>query len=291
MRLDRLLPLAAAALVAACNPQSAERTSGAARAPIPAAQPSTAQPPAAQAAKADCPCPKGAKAKAEPRRKAIVHKASHKAAAHPHRRTYRRYEALAGGPPSRSEYARVPPGYYEDGPATSYRYGPAYPPAPAYRDDDYGRRHSYHYERRDEGRYDDRRSGYEERGGRYEDRRNGYEDRRAWREPAPPPPPPPADRYGPEREQRWEDGRSYEGGAAYNEGYSSHDDYVRREPPPPPAARHGYSERRAYEQRSESSSSYESRSESRGGPCCRSEAAGFDAHGFLTWPGKVPARP
>lgn len=265
MRLDRLLlPIAAGVLVAACNPLSADR-GGAARAPIPAMKA-----PAAQSAAAGCPCAEKEKAKATaaaaPRRKVVAQKA----VANPERRTYRRYEALAGGPP-RAEYARVPQEYYADSAATTYRYGPAYP-RPAVREPDHGYR-DYSYSEREDGWRDHRR---------YE--RDDYEDRRARHAP---PPREPEDRYGPEGSQR------REGGSAYSERYSSREDEARRVPPPP--AGYGYRERRAYEgryeERSESESSYEFRSASQGRPCCHSEAAGFDANGFLTWPGKVPARP
>lgn len=51
-----------------------------------------------------------------------------------------------------------------------------------------------------------------------------------------------------------------------------------------------YSERTTFH-----SSSASRRFERHGGPCCEREAppqaAGFDSYGFLTWPGKVPARP
>ena len=86
------------------------------------------------------------------------------------------------------------------------------------------------------------------------------------------PPPPPLerreDRYG-HREGRYE-----------------------REAPPPPAP--GWNRYQRYERHEQASSSYRAFSdETVEGPCCgrgRVEAAGFDARGFLTWPGKVPAR-
>jgi hypothetical protein len=308
MRLCRLLlTFAAAAALAACNPQSTDRN--AARAPIPPAQstgPSAAAEPACPPVPA-CPPAKAAKARsgkvrAASHRRAVVHRA----VAQPRHRTYRRYEALAGGPPSHREYARVRQDDYgyDDGAATTYRYGPAYPPAwrPEEREGTWRRYEAppepYRYHR--------------------EEQRRGAE---VYERPLPPPPP--VDRYGPDRSSR------YEGGSSYSERYSSRDhDDVRR---PPPVeryserradgyeARRGYDdraesyrerrtyddreeaskERRAYEGRSsryeahreESSSTYESESRTSSGPCCRSEAAGFDANGFLTWPGKVPARP
>jgi hypothetical protein len=305
MRLDRLLPLAAAALLAACNPQAADR-SGAARAPIPAAQA-----PGPQATSAACPetpapacVPDKAKAAAGPaahatrvaaRHRAVARKAAvHRAAVQQPRRSYRRYEALAGGPQPHSgyarvphrDYARVPQDGYANGPATTYRYGPAYPPA--------GRADERDYDRYGEGRYPgdayDQGYGYDRREGRRVDRYDRREDHAARREP------PPQDRYGPGRSSRQDEE------ALYNERYG-----VRRhegvpQPPPvfdPPDGRvydGRVIERRAYEgryeSRTESRSTYESRSVRRDdGPCCRTEAAGFDANGFLTWPGKVPARP
>jgi hypothetical protein len=316
MRLCRLLlTFAAAAALAACNPQSTDK--GAARAPIPPAQstgPSAAAEPACPPVPA-CPPAKASKARsgkvkaawAASHRRAVVHRA----VAQPRHRTYRRYEALAGGPPSHREYARVPQDDYgyEDGAATTYRYGPAYPPAwrPEEREGIWRRYEAppepYRYHRE-------------------EQRRGAEVYERAL--PPPPPPPPPVDRYGPDRSSR------YEGGSSYSERYSSRDHDEARRPPPPVdryserradgyEARRGYDdraesyrerrtyddreeaykERRAYEGRSsryearreESSSTYESESRTSAGPCCRSEAAGFDANGFLTWPGKVPARP
>ena len=49
----------------------------------------------------------------------------------------------------------------------------------------------------------------------------------------------------------------------------------------------GYEERGGYEQRG----GYDRRSGGRGCDCGPREAAGRDRNGFLTWPGKVPARP
>jgi hypothetical protein len=278
MRLNRLLPLAAAVFVTACNPQAADRP-GSARAPIPAAEV-----PASQAASAACPqapapactppkvaaggapAPQGTRVAA--RHKTVVRKA----AARQPRRAYRRYEALAGGPAPHSEYARVPQREYArvpqddyaDGPATSYRYGPAYPPAA--RPDEYG------YDRYERSRREGGARGWEDR----------YDGRRALREPSP------EDRYGPGRPFRQEDGPAY--GGRY--GARRHEGELRR---PPRFDRRLYEERGyegRYESRSESSSTYESYgARFEGGPCCRTEAAGFDVNGFLTWPGKVPARP
>lgn len=50
----------------------------------------------------------------------------------------------------------------------------------------------------------------------------------------------------------------------------------------------GYEQRGGYDERG----GYDSRGEGRGcGGCAPREAAGRDRNGFLTWPGKVPARP
>lgn len=310
MRLDRFLPFALAALVAACNPQAADR-SGAARAPIPAAQA-----PAPEAASAACPeTPAPAcvtdKASAKPawrgtrvaaRHKPVVHKTVvHRAAAQPPRSAPRRYEALAGGPAPHSgyarvphrDYARVPQDDYPNGPATTYRYGPAYPPAARSDERDYDRYVGDAYGPDERYRRREERRGPPPRDDHY-DRGEHHGARRA-------PPPPPEDRYGARRSSREDEE------ALYNERYGVRRHEGMPQPPPvfdPPDGRvyegRAYdgraSERRSYEgryeSRSESRSTYESRSVRRDdGPCCRTEAAGFDANGFLTWPGKVPARP
>jgi len=300
MRLNRLLPFVAAAALAACNPQSADRAGGAARTPI-----SPAQTQAATAAdncpKAQAPVCPGAKShraagvKAAAHRKAVAHRAGvHRAAVHrapaaQRHRTWRHYEALAGGPPRHREYARAPRedysyderGYDErayddraDAPATTYRYGPAYPPG-------------WRSDQRDEdrGRYEARRAPRPP----HPVERRYYEARRA---PPPPrpvdrPPPPHEDRYGADRSSQWEEGSSS------SESRSTHE--YRETPVEPPRSAYRYRQgayegSSRYESQSESASRYESRSYGEG-PCCRSEAAGFDSNGFLTWPGKVPARP
>ena len=307
MRLDRLLPFAAAVLVAACNPQAADQ-SGSARAPIPAAAA-----PAAGATPTACPqtpapaCAAdraGAKPAARGTRVAARHRAAagkavaHKAAAAPPRRSWRRNEALAGGPQPHSgyarvphrDYARVPQDDYPNGPATTYRYGPAYPPAarPDERDDDRYVGDAYGPDDRHERREDRRVLREPPRDDRYV-RGEEHGARRA-------PPAPPEDRYGARRSSREDEE------ALYNERYGARRHEGMPQPPPvfgPPDGRAhggGASERRSYEgryeSRSESRSTYESQSVRRDdGPCCRAEAAGFDANGFLTWPGKVPARP
>jgi hypothetical protein len=269
MRLRLLLLIAASAALASCDPQTAGKSGGAARAVIPTAPATLATDNCPKAPAPVCPGATAGKvrhgaAKSTARHKAAIHRAStRKAGAH----RVRRYEALAGGPPAPArEYARVPQGgdYYArgerfDGPATSYRYGPVYPPA--WRPDD---------RREERRRYDERSSG-----GTHYYRHGGA---------GAPLPPPAPDRYGPDRPSRSEEG-------AY--GY----DADREEP----RSSSGYRERRTderrilryEERRSESSASHEEHSWSSQGGCCQGggEAAGFDANGFLTWPGKVPARP
>lgn len=79
---------------------------------------------------------------------------------------------------------------------------------------------------------------------------------------------------------------------SYREGRVYEDEHSDRR-------RHGHHHGEAYASRSERSYSVEESETTTeraqvAGPCCapaRPQAAGFDANGFLTWPGKVPARP
>lgn len=90
-----------------------------------------------------------------------------------------------------------------------------------------------------------------------------------------------------ERSHSYREGRAYEG---ERHGEMKRWGYGRRESG---AHGDGYASR---SERAYADEESETRSESgeHASPCCRPappQAAGFDAHGFLTWPGKVPARP
>jgi hypothetical protein len=306
MRLRYVLSFAAALALAGCGEPAAKKAADAARTPLPATAAAPACPPAPACVPQTATAKPSARAGAS--RKAVAHKASHRTASrkalasHRHQRAYRD-EGLAGGPPER-RYRRwdgrsPEPGYayrrYGEG---GYRYG-ALP-----RDwDDDGRRYDdrrYDDQRDDGRRYDDGDWGPPPNGSGYYYRRHG--DNR------------PADRYGPGAAGARGDERSTERysshdseGARRQGGYSrdgaDHDyEALRGED----RATSGYAEQRNYrggrwmraERRDSetSTSSYTERTTSGSygggsGPCCGAGAAGFDANGYLSWPGKVPARP
>lgn len=279
MRLRYALPFAAALLLLGCNDQTAGKS---ARAPIP---PSACPPTPA------C-TPVATKAAAAKRGKATVHRTAHRKA-HPaavHRVVARRTqnarleEGLAGGPPT-SQYRRyrgpdietqAPYAYRRYG-AGGYQYG-ALPPPRDWRDEA--------YDGRDEA--------------------------------APPPPPGGSGYY---RHRHGEEGRAPESRSGSSEHYSRQDGggahrqggYSRG------GTTYGYDDRRDEDRSTEGfverrierdgawmrserrdsetmTSTYSEHSTSGGpGPCCAAPpptgAAGFDRNGYLTWPGKVPARP
>jgi len=323
MRLRYILPFAAVLALASCNDQTARKAADASRTPLPATAAGPACPPTPA-----CIPAKTAGAKAGAARKAAVHKTSHRKASpasgrkvaansHRHYRTYRD-DGLAGGPPAR-HYRRwdgrsPEPGYayrrYGEG---GYRYG-ALPP----RDwSDDGRRHD------DRRAYEDRRT-YEDRGRETYERDDdgapgaggwasppkgsGYYYRHGGAERGP-------DRYSPGYSSRPQEGPSVAERYSSRESDGSHRrggdvrggqvydyDALRNDERATSGYREGHSYRdgrwmRAERRDSETStSSYEERSSSGGtGPCCVSGssvgAAGFDRNGYLTWPGKVPARP
>lgn len=143
------------------------------------------------------------------------------------------------------------------------------------------------------------------------DHREADRDRESYR--AEPPPPPLAqqeryDRHGRHetygREDRYggarmEDRREHHDGHARG-GYARRETYVERRPLAPVHGGVRRYEDRSYEETARYRESYREsgaswREEVRGqGPCClapSAEAAGRDANGLLTWPGKVPAIP
>jgi len=141
------------------------------------------------------------------------------------------------------------------------------------------------YERQDDGVRVYGGQAFEERDQRYSRRR--YDDADRYDD-APPPPPPPGG--SPEEQDR-----RYLEPPPVHDRYSGGRSYHRESG----RTRGGvYGERSRYEShsQSESHSAYgdstfvEQRLD---GPCCVAgpRAAGFDGSGFLTWPGKVPARP
>ncbi|HEX2558818.1 hypothetical protein [Phenylobacterium sp.] len=303
MRISWLIPLAALALAGcqAREPQAPGRPGGqaaappAATAPVP---PPTLEPAPQTAAGLACPpakvqaaCPPAAKASAR-RQKA---------------RTVRHTGAVAQRVVQRRDR-----GGYERRPVVV-------PPGGGYRYEDLEDREieRRYAERRYEGERYGRREGHETDGGyRHEDHRHpedGYLDVRPYRKPLPPPPRHDeerfADRESYRREDRYSGGHVERRGGYAQGGYERHEGYGERRPHKPEIRREHREARlhggvRRYEERSyeESSSFRESYRESgsshgviaRGGPCCVRpglEAAGRDANGFLTWPGKVPAIP
>ena len=152
---------------------------------------------------------------------------------------------------------------------------------------------------------------------RYDADRYGRRDERethAYREP----PPPPGyddgrfehhegygreDRYGGGRLERQRERDHRRGDYGHDERHEHHESYVERRGPEIRREARIDGGVRRYEERSyeESSRFRESYRESGGGhlegghpgPCCArpAEAAGRDANGFLTWPGKAPAIP
>lgn len=289
MRYRFALPATAALVLAGCLAQPADQRSDTARATISSA-------PATMAAA--CP-PAPACVVATPATPATVnnsghravHRASHRPAARATApRTVRIYSSygrdphadLAGGPPDRAA----------DG---GYRYG-ALPPVGGWSE---AERRAY-----ENRAYDDPRNGGHVSGprgyrGRAYDDRDGASDR--W------------------REEQWEppeDGSGYyyrHGDPAREPGREGADlgrDRPGRDGLPLASGSGartlersssewggGDSQGRRWAGRSSetATSSYEERRESAESGCCapanRPGAAGFDRHGYLTWPGKVPARP
>jgi hypothetical protein len=330
MRLRHVLPFAAALALAGCNGQPTNKTDGAARtaiaSPAPAACPQAAAPvcPPAKAASAHHGAGQAVSHVAAVRHRPVrAAPAGHRVTEASGRRyTWRHYDDLSGGPPEPGQgrvYARVPPGGYVrefDDRNFGYRYGPGYPPAPRFDERRGEDRRSY-----DDGRRDDRPDvrGPDGRGPddrRWDGRRDdgpadrappesGYYYRQGAEGRAP-------DRYsagqgssagGPsvERHSSSESGGSHVQGGYSRDGATYDYDRQRDEG----RAVSGYRERRsdatgrsyrAEERSSEStsSSSTERRTWGDGASgCCDSSvgAAGFDRNGYLTWPGKVPARP
>ena len=275
MRLRYVLPFVAALAVAGCNGQPSKKPSETARAPI-----STAAPVNCPVAPA-CPTAKAAAATsgAHRARKVKHHRVrsqpAHRVATSYRRHHTRRDEGLAGGPVriyrGRDQEERSGMGgAYDDSYGFDDSYG--YEAAPR-----------YHYgpvEPQDPDRY------YRPRqpeaanpgGSGYYYRRHGEERRDRYGAGSAPPPP-------------TFDGD--EGGRAYAEERDMRRDQH---------ASSGYRARRSFsesrsmrsEEHSSSSSSYSEQRSSSAGPCCHGSgagAAGFDGFGYLTWPGKIPARP
>lgn len=280
MRLPIAFALVAVAALSACGDGTASK--GAARAPIaaaPAQAPTQTQTAAASQAP-NCPtvqpaCPP-ARAKAADARVAAAKawtaerkvQARHAVATRQvkvhatggHGTRYARVEA--GLPDRPYRYDELGPGHdagHDERRYEERRYGRDYAPYPEVEDHAYARREARRaYRHHDDQSY---RGGYREE--RYEDRYAEapvyrHEERRV--EVRPLPPTHDTRRYAERRDERI-DGSSRSQGVYRHESYSE-----------------SYSESRR-------SSGYAAQ-----GPCCLAEAAGFDARGYLTWPGKVPAR-
>lgn len=285
MRISWLIPLAALALAScqAREPQAPGRPGDQAAAPpaatTPVPPPPTLEPAPRTASGPDC-CacpPANAQAACPPARRARAVRRA-RPAAQPQRIAQRRER---GGEARRD--VDIPP------------YG--------------GYRYQDLEDREIERRYAERR--YDaERYGRHEER-----EADAYREP----PPPPAyedddrprrhqeyrqeDRYSGGRLERRRESEDHHEGYAHGGRYEHSEGYVERRAPEIRREAQAHGGVRRYEERSyeESSRFRESYRESGGGslergrvgPCCArpAEAAGRDANGFLTWPGKVPAIP
>lgn len=292
MRLRLVLPFAALLALAACD-QPASKSGVAARAPLPATMPATACPPTPACLPQTAKASGGQKARAH---KAVAHRSGKAAAT---KRSTVRHTAYAA-PAGRYEYRRAEQRDHDD---------LAGGPPPRERFDDRGGRY-------EERRYDDRRDSgvrvyggpsFHERDEVYSDRR--YQDGHAYR--------------GQAQERRYERAAPADDGQWYEDGR-------RRYAPPPPvryrdetprlptpdrysgghsyhhqesgrtaggvygerSRSESYSESETHRSYSSGGAVYESRSSVRG-PCCVASpgAAGLDGNGFLTWPGKVPARP
>lgn len=266
MRTSWLIPLAALVLAAcqAREPQAPGRP-GETAAPPPAATAPVPPPPALEPAPRTAAAPACPPASAQPAcptvRKAPVRRVRAVQPARP----------AAAQRPQRQVYARreldIPP-------HGGYRYQDL-------EDREVERRYA-------ERRYDAERYGHR---GRFDDRRPEPRPYAHEAEPRP---------Y--HRDHRHDD-RYSGGGQAYGE-YERREGYAERRPLPP-VVRHEHREarlhdgvrryeQRSYEERSSFRESYREDGGTPGDPCCvarPAEAAGRDANGFLTWPGKVPAIP
>lgn len=307
MRFHLTLSAAAALILGGCLAQPTDKGSETARATISSAPAAMAPacPPAPACAPATSAVTSG------PRHGARVHRANHRPAARtPASRTVRIYSSHGADP--HADLAGGPRAYAPDGPAdVRYRYG-ALPPVGGWSD---AERRAY-----ENRAYDDPRNaelgagprGY--RGRTYDDRDRatdrwrderwerpedgaGYYHRRedsgrdSSREGAPPP-------SGSGSRTTERSSSQWRGGG--HRGDSVYDYDARREAERSTTQSRGTqgdSGWRRWEGRSSESatSSYSERQTSGDPGCCapasRVGAAGFDRNGFLTWPGKVPARP
>ena len=250
MRIRYLLPLLAALALAGCNPQPQ------AKGPSPKATAAIPPAPSAEPSASAANCPPQPKLVCPPagagKRKGAQTVSAHRTGRHAHGRRYA-HQGRRHAPSAR--YAAVDHSDLVGGPPTYRRYsGPQgwEESREAYAED---RAHEDHMMRH-------RHHGWRDQ---EPEERYGREDRAYPRPPPPPPPPPPPEvrRYG----------------------YSEHSaESERRE-------RSRYWSQRSYESSSYSESRRSSESVRRDCPCGPSTgAAGFDGDGYLTWPGKVPAR-
>lgn len=263
MNLRLIFAVAAFLGVAACGDANAPANSARSTITPPKADATATSPPVEAAASADCP-----KAP-EPKCPTVKTVKTAKAAPAPAARRSRPVKVADRGPHKAGHLARPTHKHAEKGlPPRPYRYddlprdrGDA-PPRIGLDDGDRLARRAPH----------ERSGGYRE-GRIYEDERHG-----GWRQGH-------SHGYGHGEAWRGERRRGDRYGAERPRDRDGYEHYARRS-----ERRYAYEETETYA----ASRRVYSEDERIDGPCCRPyrpEAAGLDAHGFLTWPGKVPARP